>query len=92
MQKPNIVQYFECVYHVEIIEKYYARLEPVVYLENLQDFKKSYKLDINLYSSDEEMKKYRKEFDNLEEMNKAIDIESQPTDIKDLVIRPHYSI
>ena len=52
----------------------------------------NFRLHIDLYSNPEDMVKNGwRQFDTLEEMNKAADIENQPKGIRNLIVRPGQS-
>ena len=92
IDEPEKTQYCELAFRVVVRERYYLKLYPANFLRSVKDGKTSYSLRLDLYTNDEDMKKHWKEYPNLEELNKAADIEHQPEDVRNLLIRPFYSI
>jgi len=90
---PKLVQYCELAINILVIEKYYLKLFPASFLKNLHTGEQKFHLRLDLYSKEEDMTKNGwKTFPSLEELNKAADIENQPEGIRNLLIRPHYSL
>jgi len=92
-QQPNKVQYVELSINIFVIEKYYLKLFPASFLEQAKTGNKKFSLYIHAFSKEEDMiKNGWKKFQTFEELNKAADIENQPTDVRELLIREHYQI
>jgi hypothetical protein len=86
---PDKIQYCEVSLSVVVIEKYYLKLFPASYLENSNTANKKFNLFIDWYSKEpDRIANGWKRFSNFEELNKAADIENQPDEIKELLIRP----
>ncbi|PIR48370.1 hypothetical protein COU80_05365 [Candidatus Peregrinibacteria bacterium CG10_big_fil_rev_8_21_14_0_10_55_24] len=84
--------YCNLAYRVNIREKYYLKLYPANFMRNVLEGRNSYDLRVDFYTKEEDMQKHWIEFSSLEELNSAADIENQPDDIRELVIRPYYSM
>jgi len=91
--EPEKVQYCEVSINVIVTENYYLKLFPASFLKNALDGKENFRLPVDLYSSEEKMLENGwKKFALLEEMNKAADIENQPSSIRDLIMHTRYII
>lgn len=93
IQEPQGVQYCEVGINVEVIERYYLKLFPASFLKRISDGKEKFDLRIDLHSKEDDMLKNGwKHFDSLDEMNKVADIENQLKGVRNLLIKPEYSI
>jgi hypothetical protein len=93
VQQPECVQYCELTATVDVVENYYLSLLPASYFKNVGNGKENFNLPIRVFSSEVDMLKNGwKKFDSLEAMNKAAEIENQPSGVRSLLIRPGYSM
>jgi hypothetical protein len=89
----DLVQYCEFSATVDVGERYYLCLVPASSLKNLGNGKHYFDLALNLYSTHEDMLNNGwKPFTTLEEMNVAADLENQPEEVRELLIRPRYTL
>lgn len=92
-QNPEKIQYCEVSINAKVIENYYLKLFSASFLKNTQSEKEHFNLRIDAYSKEEDMVKNGwKKFDSLEAMNEAADIEAQPDGVRELLMRPHYTL
>lgn len=92
-QEPDVIQYCELEINIEVGENYYLKLVPASFLRGAIDRKEAFNLRIDLWSTEEDMLKNGwKKFATLVEMNKAAEIENQPEGVKQLLMRPNYTI
>ena len=93
-QDPKLVQYCDLDVGITVIEDYYLKLFPASFIKPAGTVgKEHFDLRINLYSKSEDMVKNGwKQFNSMDEMNKAADIENQPPGIRELVMKNYYSI
>ncbi|MDO8560087.1 MAG: restriction endonuclease [bacterium] len=94
IQDNNQIQYCDLSVGLIVVEDYYLKLFPASFLRKTGGSRKEYfNLRIDIYSKKEDMLKNGwKYFQSLEEMNKAADIENQPTGVRGVLFRNHYSI
>ncbi len=93
VQNPGSVQYCELTATVDVIENYYLTLLPASYFKNVGNGKENFNIPIRAFSTEEDMiKNGWKKFDSMEAMNKAAEIENQPTGVRSLLVRPGYSM
>lgn len=86
-ESPLIIQYCEVSINIMVIEKYYLKLFPASFLENSDDGKQKFTLNIDAYTKEEDMLKNGwKKFSTFEELNKAADIENQPSGVRNIII------
>jgi hypothetical protein len=92
-QNPNKIQYCEVSINTKVIENYYLKLFSASFLKNIQNNKEHFNLRIDAYSKEEDMVKNGwKRFDSLKDMNEAADISNQPESVRELLMRPHYTL
>ncbi len=90
---PSRLQYCEAYIKIDVIEKYFLKLFPASFLKNIENQKEQFNLGIDIYSRDEDMLQHGwKQFENLDEMNKAAEIDNQPVGVRELLVRPDYSL
>lgn len=93
VQEPSKLQYCEACIKIDVVEKYFLKLFPASFLKNLEDQREHFNLGIDIYSRDEDMLQHDwKQFESMEEMNKAAEIDNQPAGVRELLVRPDYSL
>jgi hypothetical protein len=88
-QDKMFVQYCDLDVGVQVEEDYYLKLFPASFIRKVDEVGKEYfDLRIDAYSKKEDMLKNGwQQFETMEEMNKAADIENQPVDVRELLMR-----
>lgn len=92
VNNPTKIQYCELSFEIEVIDEYFLKIFPANFLENIIKGTRGHFLEIPLPENMEEMEKVWKKFNSLENLNSAADIENQPKEVQNLLIRPSYRI
>lgn len=91
--KSQFIQYFELSADVVVGEDFFLMLQPASFLRRIHDNQFHFNLKVGIFSSEGDMIKFGwKKFGSLEEMNAAADIENQPQEVRDLILRPEYTV
>ncbi len=88
------VQYCDLDVGMQIEEDYYLKLFPASFIRKVDEAgKEHFDLRVDAYSKKEDMLKNGwRQFETMEEMNKAADIENQPAGVRELLMREVYTI
>lgn len=93
IEKPDHIQYIEVKIHIVVVEEYYLKLVPASFLRELGNGKEHHNIDIHLCANKEDLPKYGwKKFQTFEEMTKAADIDNQPEGVRELIMRPTFTV
>ncbi len=93
VDKPDAVTYLELEIHIRVLERYFLKPVSASFLRNTASGKDHFSLPVDLYSKDEDLiKNGWRQFDTLEELNSAAEIEKQPEGVRNVIIRPGYTL
>jgi len=91
-QNTNYRDYCEVYFNVTIDEKYYLKIFPANFLENIRGSNKNFFLSLPIFSDTEKLNEVWQQFRTLEEMNTAAAINEQSEDVKNLIVKPWYTL